>query len=143
MRLVVCGLFALAGLVGAGRALADVAPINVAPCSGKEVGAPCETEYEKAAGTCQQKTCRSYPKNPATGIPMLDASPNEYACVLCTAGTSGGTSGGATSDDGGVTAPAPSSEPDSGCSTIPPAKGVGALVVALIPMILLRRRRRL
>jgi hypothetical protein len=85
-----CAPILFATLLLGTPALADLAPPETSPCTGKAAGATCS--FNNAAGTCQNETC-------------LSPSAGGYACLECITSTNTNTNTTTTTNtDGGAPA---------------------------------------
>ena len=93
-------LLALASLLLAAPALADVPPPNTQSCQQAQEGAACKTD-DGVAGACQKQTCSRL--DYSNGTPPTSKS---YDCLVCVAGSpSSGDAGAGTGSKCSVSAP--------------------------------------
>ena len=128
------GVWALAATVWA-----DVPPPNSSECQGKDAGVACTTDTGQS-GTYQTSTCSRISYSPDAGMGTTN-----YPCLLCTPPDAGsGYSNYPPASDGGPgggDAGASSSNNSSGCASSSATNLLGPMCLALLPLLLLRRRR--
>jgi MYXO-CTERM domain-containing protein len=121
---------ALAMLVAAPLAHADVAPPNTADCQTKQLGAACKLD-DGSMGLCAAMTCNR---------PLPDGGTQSNPCNVCQHGADGGTV------DGGTTTTTTTTTSSSNCSVASRAGSAGSALalfgLALGAAALLGRRRR-
>jgi hypothetical protein len=144
-------LLAATAVFWAASADADVPPPNTEQCDGLDAGVACTTD-NGAAGTCETSTCQENAYYADGGRGSVTVS-----CLVCTADADGGApdsgslltapdSGPSLTADAGVPAEGSAfntpSRSSGGCSSGVALNSVGALLIAMLVPLALRRRHR-